>query len=97
MNRPSALSTPEKVSPLKRDPALLPALAAIWISLAVFVLYPLFRLFLTTFMVEGQFSFANLGAVVTNWYDRQAFLNSLWLAATVSVSGTVLGYILPLQ
>ena len=93
MNRPSALSTPEKVSPLKRDPALLPALAAIWISLAVFVLYPLFRLFLTTFMVEGQFSFANLGAVVTNWYDRQAFLNSLWLAATVSVSGTVLGYI----
>ena len=93
MNRPSALSTPEKVSPLKRDPALLPALAAIWISLAVFVPYPLFRLFLTTFMVEGQFSFANLGAVVTNWYDRQAFLNSLWLAATVSVSGTVLGYI----
>ena len=93
MNRPSALSTPEKVSPLKRDPALLPALAAIWISLAVFVLYTLFRLFLTTFMVEGQFSFANLGAVVTNWYDRQAFLNSLWLAATVSVSGTVLGYI----
>jgi iron(III) transport system permease protein len=93
MNRPSALSTPEKVSPLKRDPALLPTLAAIWISLAVFVLYPLFRLFLTTFMVEGQFSFANLGAVVTNWYDRQAFLNSLWLAATVSVSGTVLGYI----
>ena len=93
MNRPSALSTPEKVSPLKRDPALLPALAAIWISLVVFVLYPLFRLFLTTFMVEGQFSFANLGAVVTNWYDRQAFLNSLWLAATVSVSGTVLGYI----
>lgn len=93
MNRPSALSTPEKVSPLKRDPALLPALAAIWISLAVFVLYPLFRLFLTTFMVEGQFSFANLGAVVTNWYDRQAFLNSLWLAATVSVSGTVLGYV----
>ena len=93
MNRPSELSTPEKVSPLKRDPALLPALAAIWISLAVFVLYPLFRLFLTTFMVEGQFSFANLGAVVTNWYDRQAFLNSLWLAAAVSVSGTALGYV----
>jgi len=93
MNRSPVVSAPEKVSPLKRDPALLPALAAIWISLAVFVLYPLFRLFLTTFMVEGQFSFANLGAVVTNWYDRQAFLNSLWLAGAVSVSGTVLGYV----
>ena len=93
MNRPSALSAPEKVSPLKRDPALLPALAAIWISLAVFVLYPVLRLFLMTFMVEGQFSFANLGAVLDSWYDRQAFLNSLWLAGAVSFAGTVLGYI----
>ena len=93
MNRPSALSAAEKVSPLKRDPALLPALAAIWISLAVFVLYPVLRLFLMTFMVEGQFSFANLGAVLDSWYDRQAFLNSLWLAGAVSFAGTVLGYI----
>lgn len=92
MNSTAPLSVPERVSPLKRDPALLPALAAVWISLAVFVLYPVIRLFLVTFMAEGQFSFANLAAVLGNWYDRQAFINSLWLAAAVSAAGTALGY-----
>ncbi len=80
-------------SPLKRDPALLPVLATIWLSLALFVLYPIFRLFLATFLVNGQWSFANLAAVLNNWFDRQAFVNSLWLATTVSVAGTFLGYV----
>ena len=80
-------------SPLKRDPALLPVLATIWLSLALFVLYPIFRLFLATFLVDGQWSFANLAAVLNNWFDRQAFVNSLWLATTVSVAGTFLGYV----
>ena len=56
-------------SPLKRDPALLPVLATIWLSLALFVLYPLFRLFLATFLVNGQWSFANLATVLNNWID----------------------------
>ncbi len=80
------------VSAFKRDPALLSALAAIWLSLAVFVLYPVARLFLVTFVVEGRLSFDNIGALLGNWYDRQAFFNSLGLAAAVSVSGTALGY-----
>ena len=80
------------VSAFKRDPALLSALAAIWLSLAVFVLYPVVRLFLVTFVVEGRLSFDNIGALLGNWYDRQAFFNSLGLAVAVSVSGTALGY-----
>lgn len=80
------------VSAFKRDPALLSALAAIWLSLAVFVLYPVVRLFLVTFVVEGRLSFDNIVALLGNWYDRQAFFNSLGLAAAVSVSGTALGY-----
>jgi len=93
MTQPPAPHAANKVSLLKRDPALLPALIAIWISLALFVLYPLFRLFLTTFVVEGQLSFSNLAAVLDSWYDRQAFINSIWLATTVSVAGTFLGYV----
>ena len=57
---------------LKRDPALIPALALLWISLALFVLYPLGRLLLVTFTAEGQFTLANLASVLDNWYDRQA-------------------------
>ena len=93
MTQPTAPHATSKVSLLKRDPALLPALIAIWISLAVFVLYPLFRLFLTTFVVEGQLSFTNLAVVLESWYDRQAFVNSIWLATAVSVAGTFLGYV----
>ena len=78
---------------LKRDPAIIPALAVLWISLAIFVLYPLGRLFLVTFTAEGQFTFGNLASVLTNWYDRKAFVNSLLLATAVALSGTFLGYI----
>lgn len=81
------------ISALKRDPALFPALAAIWLSLAVFVLYPALRLFLTAFVVDGRISFSNLAAILEGWYFRRAFLNSIWLATTVSASGTFLGYL----
>lgn len=93
MNPTPPLSAPERASPLKRDPALLPALITVWISLAVFVLYPVIRLFLAAFMVDGSLSFANLAAILGNWYDRQAFFNSLWLATAVSAAGTALGYV----
>ena len=93
MPQPPGSAGRRSTSLLKRDPALLPALIAIWLSLALFVLYPLVRLFLVTFLAEGRWSLANLGTVAKSWYDRQAFLNSLWLAATVSASGTFLGYV----
>ena len=93
MKFPQPAEAPLRPSLLKRDPALIPALAVLWISLALFVLYPLGRLLLVTFTAEGQFTFGNLASVLDNWYDRQAFRNSLFLAATVALSGTFLGYI----
>ncbi|MDI9370652.1 MAG: iron ABC transporter permease [Synergistaceae bacterium] len=77
---------------MKRDPALVPALVAIWLSLAVFVLYPALRLFLTAFVSDGRLSFSNLAAVLGSRYFRSAFMNSIWLATAVSVTGTFLGY-----
>ena len=93
MKFPQPAEAPLRPSLLKRDPALIPALAVLWISLALFVLYPLGRLLLVTFTAEGQFTFGNLASVLDNWYDRQAFRNSLFLAATVALSGAFLGYI----
>ncbi len=78
---------------IRRDPALFSALVAIWLSLAVFVLYPALRLFLTAFVVDGRLSFSNLAAILEGWYFRRAFLNSIWLATAVAVSGTFLGYL----
>ncbi len=76
-----------------RDRSLLPALVAVWLSLGLFVLYPLSRLFLVTFVSDGSLSFSGLSSVLTNGYDRRAFVNSLWLATTVSLSGTFVGYV----
>ena len=55
---------------MRRDPALFSALVAIWLSLAVFVLYPALRLFLTAFVADGRLSFSNLAEVLEGWYFR---------------------------
>ncbi len=78
------------------DRSLIPVVATIWLSLGVFVLYPFFKLLAMTFIVEGQFSGANVAAVMTNWYDRLAFFNSLRLAGAVAVTGTFLGFLFAL-
>ena len=78
---------------MRRDPALFSALVAIWLSLAVFVLYPALRLFLTAFVADGRLSFSNLAEVLEGWYFRRAFVNSIWLATAVAVAGTFLGYL----
>ena len=80
-------------APLLRDPALLPALTAVWIALGVFVLYPLFRLLAQVFWTDGGLSFASLSVALGDGYDRRAFFNSLWLAGAVAASGTFLGYL----
>ena len=78
---------------MRRDPALTSALAALWLSLGLFVLYPFARLLQVTFFADGYFSVASLTRVFTNWYDRAAVFNSLYLALAVSLAGVLLGFI----
>ena len=78
---------------MKRDPALLSAITALWLSLAVFVLYPFGRLLYATFFADGYFSLAGLMRIFTNWYDRAAVINSLFLALAVSLAGVLLGFL----
>ncbi|MBQ4490021.1 MAG: iron ABC transporter permease [Pyramidobacter sp.] len=74
------------------DPLTRAVVAALWIALGIFVLYPAFRLLWLAFWVEGKFSLANFAPVITNWYDRMALWNSLLLGGAVAVSGTLLGF-----
>ena len=78
---------------MRRDPALIAAITALWLSLGVFVLYPFVRLLQVTFFADGYFSLASLMRVFTNWYDRAAVFNSLYLALAVSLAGVLLGFI----
>ena len=69
------------------------ALAALWIFLGVFVLYPAVKLFAKTFWGDGGLTLENFAPVITNWYDRLALFNSLTLSCSVAVTGTFIGFV----
>jgi iron(III) transport system permease protein len=75
------------------EPAVRALVAVLFVAFALFVALPLGRVFAAGFLRDGSWTldvyrelFAGRGAVVPLW-------NSLRLAATVAVTGTVVGYI----
>lgn len=65
----------------------------LWLLLAAFVVYPLARLLLMAFTVDGALSLANLKPFISSWYDRQAAVNSILLGTSVGLAGTALGFV----
>lgn len=95
MARPLAAVPPLPSQPgsgFFKTPALVPVLAALWIILIIFVLYPAAKLLLVTFTVDGSFSLQNFSAIWDSSYDRKALWNSLFLGVCVALSGTFLGF-----
>jgi len=76
-----------------RDPALFATVVTLWALLALFILFPLANLLARTFIEGGHFTLANLGAILRDANHRQAFWNSLLLAALVGLCGTILGFL----
>jgi iron(III) transport system permease protein len=74
-----------------RDPALTATVLVLWALLALFILFPLAKLLARTFLDGGHVSLANLAAILRDVHHRQAFWNSLLLAALVGLCGTALG------
>ncbi len=68
-------------------PLLYPLLALL---VAVFVAYPMVRLFGRAVVVDGEFTLAVLGRLVADPFSRKVFWNTLLLGGTVAVIGTVL-------
>jgi iron(III) transport system permease protein len=78
---------------LAADPALTAAVVALWLLLALFVIFPLAMLGARIGQGEGGFSLAGAGAILTDRHQVQAFWNSLVLGTLVGVAGTVLGFL----
>ena len=76
-----------------RDPALSATVLTLWALLAFFILFPLAALLVRTFTEGGHFTLANFLTILKDPGNRQAFWNSLLLAALVGVCGTVLGFL----
>jgi iron(III) transport system permease protein len=75
------------------DPALFATVIILWALLALFILFPLVNLLAGVFIEGGHFTFANLGSILLDANNRQAFWNSLLLAALVGFCGTILGFL----
>ena len=78
------------------DPALLGAIAAIWILLLLFVLYPMAQLLERAFVDDGGFTLEPLLSTIADASHQAAFVNSLILATAVGVLGTALGFLFAL-
>src|SRR5215472_16821317 len=76
-----------------KDPAISAAGLALWMLLALFVIYPLAMLLARVLFDHGTFTTVGLAAVLTDRNQIRAFWNSLLLGALVGVLGTALGFL----
>ena len=89
----AAVAPPGAGSRAMRDPVLAVTVAALWLLLALFVIYPLAMLVATAFFTDGQLSLSTLGTLLGQPNTRAAFSNSLLLGTLVGVLGTAVGFV----
>jgi iron(III) transport system permease protein len=84
----------EQVRRLARDPLLLALIIIIFAALGLFVLYPLAKVFLTSFQDRSGWTLDNYRLFTERRLYRNALRNSLTVGFTVSLISVTLGYII---
>jgi iron(III) transport system permease protein len=77
----------------RKDPAVAATALALWLLLALFVVYPLAMLLARTLTDHGSFTMAGIATILTDRHQIRAFWNSLLLALLVGLIGTALGFL----
>ncbi|HKL57400.1 MAG TPA: iron ABC transporter permease, partial [Sphaerochaeta sp.] len=74
---------------LSRDPLLLCVIVVLLLALILFIIYPLLKVCIVSFQVDGRFSFGNFTSVMTysNGYYMKALWNSLWMGFATATIG----------
>ncbi|HLR46592.1 MAG TPA: ABC transporter permease subunit, partial [Deinococcales bacterium] len=84
----------DQIRRLARDPLLLALIVIIFISLGLFVVYPLIKVLLASLQTRGgEFTLANFEALGQRRLYRNALKNSLSVGGTVSIISVALGYV----
>ncbi len=80
---------------LSKDPLLLCVIVVLLLALILFIIYPLLKVCIVSFQVDGRFSFDNFTSVITysNGYYMKALWNSLWMGFATATIGTFIAYI----
>jgi len=83
----------QEIAFITKDPILLLAVLLIFGSLIIFILYPLCKVITFSVFSKGQFSFLVLKDVISNWYFRQGFYNSIIMGILTSIIGAGIGFL----
>ncbi|MDY0290288.1 MAG: iron ABC transporter permease [Sphaerochaeta sp.] len=80
---------------LSRDPLLLCVIVVLLLALILFIIYPLLKVCIVSFQVDGRFSLGNFASVMTysNGYYMKALWNSLWMGFATATIGTFVAFI----
>lgn len=78
---------------ISKDPLLMIIIILILTSLVLFILYPLIRVILVSVFPDGHFSLNIIKEVLSSWYLRQAFLNSIMMGGLTALFGVIVGFL----
>ncbi|WP_206075976.1 hypothetical protein [Marinitoga lauensis] len=83
-----------KFKKMMKNPSLLILIILIFISMFIFIIFPLYKVFLVSFTnSENHFSLETYKNALANDYMRQGFKNSILIAILTSVIGTFVGFL----
>ena len=85
--------TGKNLKQLLHEPVLLSMITLIGVLLILFIILPLFKIFQLSFEEGGKFTFNIFRNLLAKSYNRRPFVNSMKLGATVSVIGTIIGFL----
>jgi len=78
---------------LRQDPVVLGVVLSIGVLLAVFIVYPIAQVIRVSLTPEGTFSLAAYKYLLSQWWLRETFFNSMLLGAIVATLGTFIGFV----
>ena len=84
---------PSDVRKLFKDPLLLVGILLVNLFLFLFIVLPLFKIFQLSFEENGRFSLGIFWDLMSKRYNVQPLIHSLTLGVTVSILGTIVGFV----
>ena len=84
---------PSDVRKLFKDPLLLAGILLVNLFLFLFIVLPLFKIFQLSFEENGRFSLGIFWDLMSKRYNVQPLIHSLTLGVTVSILGTIVGFV----
>lgn len=78
---------------LSRDPALIALILVIFATVAIFVVYPLAKVFIASLQVRGAWTLDNYALLGERKLYRNALANSLTVGTLAAIASVIIGYI----